>query len=308
MSQVQMLKMRIFLAVLLYICYSDPPLANSMSWGSIEQDQSTSVLNSFNTEALKLGSIGVTVTISSGDDGVSNSNCACTTNSGSSQSSWTGAGSWTGEGYFPNFPASCPYVTALGASMGAGGYPPAVGGTEIACQSQLGGVITSGGGFSTYYAQPTWQTSAVSTYLAQFNVSSTPASGYNKNGRGIPDMAMLGVYYQVVLAGSIISLFGTSCSSPVTSALVSLINAARAAKGLGSVGFMNPTFYTNTVRMFARTVAILFTGVDVVAYICRVLSLISPPAPTTAARTPAPARVKLPAALLASLLLRAGTQ
>lgn len=222
-----------------------PPQSNSMSWGSIEQQQSTSVLSSFNTEAMKLGAIGVTVTISSGDDGVSNSNCACSNSSGSSVSSWTGAGSWTGQGYFPNFPASCPYVTALGATMGSGGYPPAVGGTELACQSQLGGVITSGGGFSTYYAQPSWQQSTVTAYFNGLTAATTPAAGYNKNGRGIPDMAMLGVYYQVVLGGQLISLFGTSCSSPVTAAMVSLINAARYVQGAGSIGFMNPTLYAN---------------------------------------------------------------
>jgi len=26
--------------------------------------------------------------------------------------------SWSGQGYFPYFPASCPYVTAVGATMG----------------------------------------------------------------------------------------------------------------------------------------------------------------------------------------------
>lgn len=41
------------------------------------KDQASSVLSSFNTEAAKLGAIGVTVTVSSGDDGVSNSDCAC---------------------------------------------------------------------------------------------------------------------------------------------------------------------------------------------------------------------------------------
>jgi tripeptidyl-peptidase-1 len=224
---------------------SNPPQANSMSWGSIEQSQSTSVLNSFNTEAMKLGAIGVTMTISTGDDGVSNSNCACTTNSGSSQSSWTGAGSWTGEGYFPNFPATCPWVTAVGASMGAGGYPPAVGESEISCQSQLGGVITSGGGFSTYYEVPDWQSSFTSAYLD--GVSTAPTSGYNKNGRAIPDMSMMGVYYQVVVGGSLVSLFGTSCSAPVTAAVVSLVNAARSVKGLSSIGFINPTLYANQV-------------------------------------------------------------
>ncbi len=211
------------------------------------QSEEESLLTTFNTEAMKLGAIGVTVTISSGDDGVSGSGCNCNVNSGSSASAWTGVGTWSGTGYFPNFPASCPYVTALGATMGAGGFPPASLSSSIACQSQQGGVITSGGGFSTYYAQPSWQTAAVNGYFA---TGAKPQQGYNPVGRGIPDMSMLGVYYQVVIGGSLVSLFGTSCSSPVTAAMVSLINAARSVKGLKSVGFMNPTLYTHAVSYF----------------------------------------------------------
>jgi tripeptidyl-peptidase-1 len=110
-----------------------------MSWGTIEQDVPVGILNSFNTEAMKLGAIGVTVTISSGDNGVSNSGCNCNSNSGSSQSHWTGAGTWSGIGYFPNFPASNPYVTAIGATMGPNGFPPEAGVSEIVCQSQFDG-------------------------------------------------------------------------------------------------------------------------------------------------------------------------
>ena len=44
-----------------------------------------------------------------------------------------------GKGYFPSFPATSPYVTAVGATMG-----PESGMSEIACQAQLGGVITTG--------------------------------------------------------------------------------------------------------------------------------------------------------------------
>lgn len=227
---------------------ANPPKSNSMSWGGIENSLPTSVLNAFNTEAMKLGGIGVTVTISSGDNGVANGGCGCTTNSGSSQSHWTGAGSWTGQGYFPSFPASNPWVTGIGATMGLGGYPPAPGSPSITCQSQLGGVITSGGGFSTYYAQPTWQQGAVNKYFTGLSGSDIPAPGYNKNGRGIPDMAMMGVWYQVVINGTMNSVFGTSCSSPLTAGIVSLVNARRLAAGLGSIGYMNPTLYTNALQ------------------------------------------------------------
>lgn len=209
----------------------------------LSQQQSASVLNTFNTEAMKLNSIGVTLTTISGDNGVANSNCGCSDNSGSSASLWSGVGTWTGTGYFPSFPGTSPWVLTVGATMGPGGLPPAVGSPEIVCQSQLGGVITSGGGFSTFFPQPAYQTSAVSSYFA--GLTTQPASGYNKNGRAIPDMAMLGVAYQVMVGGSLVSLCGTSCSSPVFAAFISLINAARQAKGMGSIGFINPTLYAN---------------------------------------------------------------
>lgn len=196
--------------------------------------------------------MGVTVMIATGDNGVANFgcpcnskkrtsyyNCACQADSGSSASDWTGAGSWSGTGYFPSFPATCPYVTAVGATMG-----PEDGDPEIACQSQLGGIITSGGGFSTFYSQPSWQTTAVNAYFnAVSGTSQEPASGYNPNGRAIPDISLIGVAYQVVVAGTIQSLYGTSASTPVFAAFISLLNAERNSTGQPNVGFINPTLY-----------------------------------------------------------------
>jgi tripeptidyl-peptidase-1 len=123
----------------------NPPLVNSISWASIEQSNSASTMTSFYNEAVKLAAMGVTVLVSSGDDGVANfgcscysssysyANCACQADSSSSGSSWSGASTWTGKGYFPSFPASCPYVTAVGGTMGAGGAVPSIG-AEIASQ------------------------------------------------------------------------------------------------------------------------------------------------------------------------------
>ena len=94
----------------------NPPLVNSISWGGPEQQYSSTDLDTFYTEAVALSAKGVTIMASSGDDGVSGSNCDCTVDSGSSSSSMNhvpeGGATWTGSGYFPNFPASCPYVTA----------------------------------------------------------------------------------------------------------------------------------------------------------------------------------------------------
>ena len=104
------------------------------------------------------------------------------------------------------------------------------------------GVITSGGGFSTYFPAPSFQAAAVSQYLN--TVSPKPAAGYNAQGRAYPDVALLATYYPVVINGQNYDLFGTSASSPLMAAMVSLLNAARYANGLGTVGWLNPTLYS----------------------------------------------------------------
>jgi len=201
---------------------SNPPLINSISYGSIEPEVSSSVADTFNTEAMKLGTQGVTVFVSSGDDGVAN---------------FQARGKASACAYTPSFPASSPYVTAVGATQGG-----VTGGTETVCSSQTGGVITSGGGFSTKFDAPSYQKSAISEYFK--TVSTQPVSGYVTGGRGYPDVAMAGHNYEVVIAGSLYSVSGTSASSPVVAAMASLVNAKLRANGGSSIGFINPTLYS----------------------------------------------------------------
>ena len=79
---------------------------------------------------MKLSLMGVTIFVSSGDDGVSGYNCQCTQDS-SSPSSWTELynSAWSGQGYFAMYPATSPYVVAVGATMG-----PEKNQAEVACQ------------------------------------------------------------------------------------------------------------------------------------------------------------------------------
>mmetsp|Transcript_24652 Transcript_24652/g.33815 ORF Transcript_24652/g.33815 Transcript_24652/m.33815 type:complete len:587 (+) Transcript_24652:964-2724(+) len=219
----------------------NPPLSHTICWGSVEQANSPFILDGFNTEALKLAIRGVTILAASGDHGVAyatQDKCECGRDSSSSSSSWRGEGGWQGQGYFPLFPATSPYVTVVGATMGPNDNLP-----EVACQSQTGGVITTGGGFSTYFKQPDWQRDAVNSYLS---ASPPAAGGYNRNGRAYPDVSLIGTSYITAIGGSFYLLHGTSCSTPVFAAFVSLANAARSAQGLGPVGFLNPTLYSRT--------------------------------------------------------------
>ena len=51
---------------------TSPPDVNSISYGSLESEIAKSTMEAFNTEAMKLGAMGVSVFVSSGDDGVAN--------------------------------------------------------------------------------------------------------------------------------------------------------------------------------------------------------------------------------------------
>ena len=85
-------------------------------------------------------------------------------------------------------------------------------------QSQLGGLITTGGGFSSYYPRPSWQDTAVSSYFTSLG-SNQPYPGYNAGGRGYPDVSLLGVNYEVFIGGNKTLVFGTSASTPVFAAM-----------------------------------------------------------------------------------------
>lgn len=201
----------------------NPPLVHSISYGSIEDSLPKSLGNAFNTEAQKLGVQGVTILASSGDDGVAN---------------FQARSSPKECGYHPSFPASSPYVTAVGATQG-----PESGTAEIACTSDAGGVITTGGGFSTLFKAPSYQSQAISGYFASLNSTSKPASGYSTTGRGYPDVAMAGYNYEVIIGGKQYALSGTSASSPVVAGFVSLVNAARLKAGKPALGFINQAIY-----------------------------------------------------------------
>ena len=119
----------------------------------------------------------------------------------------------------------------------------------MACQSNPSTkvLITSGGGFSNYYATPSYQQPAVANYLAHITTGTasnpTPSAGFNRSGRAYPDISLLAHKYFVVLNATAVGLDGTSASSPVMAAMVNLINAQRRQAGLSTLGFLNPALY-----------------------------------------------------------------
>ena len=80
--------------------------------------------------------------------------------------------------------------------------------------SKLGGGSTAGGGFSTHFSRPFYQEEALTGYLARVNNTSiAPHTGYNRLGRGYPDVAVVAVNYLVVMNDNTLIFGGTSAST-----------------------------------------------------------------------------------------------
>ncbi|KAJ5273032.1 hypothetical protein N7478_008157 [Penicillium angulare] len=228
----------------------DPPNVISISYGSAEADLPIAYQRRQCNEFMKLGMRGVSVIVASGDSGVAGrdgdptpSNCLGD----------------KGQIFAPDFPASCPYMTAVGAT-----YIP-TGGNAKDHQEVAVSRFPSGGGFSNIYERPDWQSKAVEDYFSKakpdypyyesVNNKSFGANGgiYNRIGRGYPDVSAVGDNVVIYNKGLPTSIGGTSASAPVFAAILTLINEERLAAGRSTVGFVNPTLYENPDAFFDIT-------------------------------------------------------
>ena len=83
----------------------------------------------------------------------------------------------------------------------------------------------------------------MNAYFTNLTTEQTPSSGYNPNGRGYPDVSLLGTAYTTVVNGEVVTQHGTEAASAVFAGMVSLMNMERARNNLTSVGLLNPTLY-----------------------------------------------------------------
>ncbi|KAL6301121.1 peptidase S8/S53 domain-containing protein [Sparassis latifolia] len=208
-----------------------PAYVMSTSYGYNEADLTPFYMERQCAEYAKLGLLGMTILYSSGDDGVAGNSGACLYPNGTQA---VGAPMFS-----PSFPATCPYVTSVGATQvnpGATVYE-----AESACEQ----VIYSGGGWSNVFAMPSYQKTAVESYLYNYPPPYS-ATIWNSTGtsRAFPDIAANGANYVVAVQGEYYLVYGTSCSSPVSASILSAVNDARLAAGKGPIGFINPTIYT----------------------------------------------------------------
>lgn len=95
------------------------------------------------------------------------------------------------------------------------------------------------------YDMPDWQQSAVETYFQTVqDTDKAPFKGFNRQGRGYPDISLLAHNYVITLGGNFTAVSGTSASSPVFAGYISLVNAKRLQNNLPSLGWVNPALYT----------------------------------------------------------------
>ncbi|KAH9016946.1 subtilisin-like protein [Lactarius pseudohatsudake] len=158
-----------------------------------------------------LGTRGVSVLISTGDFGVGKGDCVA--KDGSVR-------------FIPFWPATCPFVTAVG---GTSGHDP-----EIAAS-------LSGGGFSNYFGRPDYQEQAVTEFLQ--HLGDQYQGKYNASSRGIPDISAQALRFPIILKGKEYLLSGTSASTPIVASVISLLNDYLISQGKATLGFLNPWLY-----------------------------------------------------------------
>ncbi|KAJ5520206.1 Peptidase S8/S53 subtilisin/kexin/sedolisin [Penicillium fimorum] len=133
------------------------PAVLSNSYGEDEQSLLPSYVNATCSLFAQLAARGVSILFSSGDEGPG----SCVRNDGTNQTR-----------SLPGYPASCPFVTAVGGTYGIN--------PERA-------VYFSGGGFSEVFPRPQYQDQAVKGYF--HHLASRWNGLYNATGRGYSDVS-----------------------------------------------------------------------------------------------------------------------
>lgn len=204
-----------FLNYFLDLDDSELPNTISISYGddedTVPDDYATTACDLFS----QLGARGVSILVASGDSGVG------------------GAGDCTEDGvkqFATSFPASCPWVTTVG---GTSGVSPEAAWTD------------GGGGFSSLFGQPSYQTEVVESWLSTDTTHDSVTAYFNASGRAYPDVSAQATDFVIVVDGTSYLVDGTSCATPTFASVIQLVNSDRIAAGKAGLGFLNPWLYSN---------------------------------------------------------------
>lgn len=187
---------------------TNKPSVISISWGGPESSWTQQALTSLDAACQSAAALGITITVAAGDNGSSD-------------------GETDGQNHV-DFPASSPHVLACGGSklVGSGSTIS----SEVVWNETAAQEGATGGGVSTVFALPSWQTS-----------SGVPtANGFA--GRGVPDVAGdadPSTGYVVRVDGQSMVIGGTSAVAPLWAGLIALNNA----QNKKTAGFIQPTIY-----------------------------------------------------------------
>jgi uncharacterized protein (TIGR03437 family) len=213
----------------------------SMSYGDCEYDNGVSGqfgLNGYRALAQQANALGITWMAASGDSGAAD--CY----------GIPGVNSTVAAGLAIDAPGSVPEVTSVGGTElneGSGTYfaaandPNHTSVTNYVPEmvwndtSVAGSPSASGGGASTYFTKPTWQSGP-----------GVPADGF----RDVPDISLAAAVYHdprmYYGSGTLGLIGGTSVSAPTFAGIVAMLNQYLVANGLQStsgVGNVNPRLY-----------------------------------------------------------------
>jgi kumamolisin len=190
------------------------PVSLSISWGLAEDspDWSSAALTEIDSRLKTAARLGITVCVSSGDDG-------------------SGDGIDDNRGHV-DFPASSPNVLAVGGTMLSGAEEVTWWESPGRRVPRKGGGAT-GGGVSVIFPRPSWQ-----------NVSVASINPASIDGRVVPDVAALAgaPLYDLVLFGNDAPNGGTSASAPVWAALIARVNSNLPPEKQGR--FLTPILYS----------------------------------------------------------------
>lgn len=148
---------------------SSRPSVITISYGSLESDMTSDQAASMCNAAQQLTAAGMTIVVSSGDDGV---------------------GGESGEScpaFVPTYPGGCQYILSVGATQS---FSP-----EVMVDTSLAGFY-SGAGFSNLFPTPSYQANVVAAYESA--LGATDNGYYNKNGRAFPDVSAQGSLQNVI--------------------------------------------------------------------------------------------------------------
>jgi hypothetical protein len=249
------------LDALAYTITEDVAPVVSISYGLCEPLLSATELDQYNALFEQAASQGQTIVASSGDSG----STACSPEPVSS-----GITTAESQALAVNFPASSPYVTAVGGTqMAAGTFEPGTsaywapssdppinkGGTLLSYVPEVvwnegsaaNGIVAGGGGSSAYFLRPPWQSSLPGVPAGSYRLVPDVAMQSSVNSPGFvfctSDPTLLAAEAQTAscveaLAGSNNKLTiggGTSFAAPIFAGMLASLNVAQHGTGLGNI-------------------------------------------------------------------------